>query len=218
MSELITKMASLILWQLKAIRVSLDQPFKLASGNFSPIYINCRCVISDAVSMDLITAFAHWTCQAEKIDFAVVAGGETAGIPFASFLAQRLAKPMVYVRKKVKEHGTGSRIEGTFPPGTKVLLVEDLITDGQSKLDFIEPLRDEGAIVEHCLVLFDRLQGGGAVLQSKGVRLLCITDIEQTLAFAESEALMAATASAEVRAYLHDPKAWHEAKKLPYRP
>lgn len=217
MRELIIQMASLMLWELEAIRVSLDQPFKLTSGNFSPIYINCRRIISDAASMDLVAAFAHWICQSEGIDFEMIAGGETAGIPFASFLAHRLAKPMAYVRKKARQHGTGSLVEGQVALGMKVMLVEDLITDGQSKLDFIQLLRDQGAVVEYCLVLFDRLQGGATLLQGEGVRLLSITDIDQALRFAESEGRLSPSTMAEVRAYLRDPQGWHNARGLAYQ-
>jgi orotate phosphoribosyltransferase len=217
MRELMTKMVSLILWELGAIRISLDKPFKLTSGNYSPIYINCRRVISDAATMDLVAAFSHWIFQDEGIHFSMVAGGETAGIPFASFLAHRLAKPMVYVRKGAKGHGTEGLVEGFIKTGAKILLVEDLITDGQSKLSFIEPLRNEGATVQDCLVLFDRLQGGASVLEREGVRLISITDIDQSLSFAEASELVAPSAIAEVKAYLESPSLWHEARGLTYR-
>ena len=76
---------------------------------------------------------------------------------------------MIYVRKVVKGHGTGSRIEGVLQTGSRVLLVEDLMTDGQSKMSFIESIRSAGRIVAQVLVVFDRLQGGSAMLGRHGV-------------------------------------------------
>ena len=87
-----------------------------------------------------------------KID--VVAGGETAGIPFAAFLAALAKKPMIYVRKQPKGFGRMAQIEGDLKPGKRVLLVEDLATDGGSKLVFIEALKKAEAKVTDCFVIF----------------------------------------------------------------
>jgi len=217
MRKLMTEQASLMLWDLEAIKVSLDQPFRLTSGNFSPIYINCRRVISDAAAMDVVTAFAHWICQAEGVQMDMLAGGETAGIPFASFVASRLGKPMVYVRKRPKDHGLGGLVEGELVASARVLLVEDLITDGQSKLDFIGALREAGGVAEDCLVLFDRLQGGREMLAQNGVRLMSITDVNAALAFAGKQGRLAEPDLAEIHAYLADPRAWHRARQIPYK-
>ncbi len=120
-----------------------------------------------------------------------MAGGETAGIPFAVALAGDLAKPVLYVRKKPKDYGIATRLEGELPfPGARVLLVEDLITDGGSKLTFIEALRDAGAVVEDALVLFDREQGGTEVLATQGVRLHSVTDRKTAFAVGHSAGLL----------------------------
>ena len=87
-----------------------------------------------------------------KID--VVAGGETAGIPFAAFLAALAKKPMIYVRKQPKGFGRMAQIEGDLKSGKRVLLVEDLATDGGSKLVFIEALKKAEAKVTDCFVIF----------------------------------------------------------------
>jgi orotate phosphoribosyltransferase len=216
MRELMTTMASLLLWELEAIKVSRESPFRLTSGNYSPIYINCRRVISNAAAIDLVTACFHRIIEEEGIEFTMIAGGETAGIPFASFLAHRLAKPMLYVRKASKGHGTDGLVEGVVKAGSKILLVEDLITDGNSKINFIKPLRREGATVQECLVLFDRLQGGAKILEQDGVRLISITDIDKALGFAETRGLIPRDPIAQVREYLKSPKLWHESRGLPY--
>ena len=84
----------------------------------------------------------------------VVAGGETAGIPYAAFIAERLGLPMLYVRKKPKGFGRDARIEGDLKDGQRVLLVEDLTTDGGSKVNFVEAIREAGAECAHTIVVF----------------------------------------------------------------
>ncbi|MGR3311051.1 MAG: orotate phosphoribosyltransferase [Candidatus Brocadiales bacterium] len=216
MRSLISQIVSLMLWQVGAIKVSIDSPFKLVSGNYSPIYVDCRRVISSAPTMDMITAFFHWVWDEEKIMADVIAGGETAGIPFASYISQRLAKPMAYVRKRVKSHGTSSRIEGEITAGKKVVLVEDLITNGESKVDFIKPIREAGGIVNHCVVLFDRLQGGADVLSGEGVKLFSITNLNDALTYGVLHNRINHKEESDVREYLSNPKAWHTAKGLPF--
>ena len=86
--------------------------------------------------------------------FDVVAGGETAGIPYSAWIADVLNKPMAYVRKKSKGFGRGARIEGNISQGDNVLLVEDMTTDGGSKVSFVEGIRQAGAKCNHCFVVF----------------------------------------------------------------
>ena len=86
--------------------------------------------------------------------FDSVAGGETAGIAFAAWVAERLNLPMQYVRKKAKGFGRNAQIEGELKVGQRVLLVEDLATDGRSKVNFVKAIRDAGGICDHCFVIF----------------------------------------------------------------
>ncbi|MCK4826010.1 hypothetical protein KA005_60240, partial [bacterium] len=107
-SKRTSELAALMLWDAEAIMVNLDEPFKLVSGNYSPIYVNCRRVISDPTFMSMFTAIAQLIWKREGIQVNVIAGGETAGIPFAAYLARSLSIPMVYVRKSKKVHGIAS--------------------------------------------------------------------------------------------------------------
>lgn len=144
--------------------------------------------------------------------FDAVAGGETAGIAYAAFLAEGLDLPMHYVRKAPKGFGRGAQIEGDLREGARVLLVEDLATDGGSKRVFVKALREAGATVEHCLVLFhhdvfrdrpDRLQGLGLTLHS----LARWADV-----MAAGRDTFPAADLAEVEAFLADPYAWSGAR------
>lgn len=205
------------LWRVGAISVNSVQPFRLASGNYSPIYIDCRKLISSVVFADLFAASARIVLQRRQVDFDLVAGGETAGIPFAAFAARAFNKPMIYVRKSLKAHGLGNRIEGVLQAGNTVLLVEDLITDAGSKLSFLEAITDSGGIVRDVLVVFDRLQGGRAALETQNVRLLALTDIEIALAEGAESAIISAHDFEAVRAYLESPIGWHKTMGLPFQ-
>ena len=209
--------AALYLWRLDAVRVRAEEPFCLASGNHSPIYVNCRRAISEPGFMQLFCAAASMICQRRRLTVEAVAGGETAGIPYAAYLAQALARPMVYVRKQAKGHGIASRVEGHLTPGARVLLVEDLITDGGSKLGFLDAVAAAGAEVRDVLVLFDRQQGGSELLASRGVTLHAVADRATALAVGRAAGVLSAEAADEVRAYFQDPEAWHRARGLDYR-
>lgn len=202
---------ALMLWEAEAVRMSPQEPFQLASGNRSPIYVNCRQVISNPAFMALFTTTARLVLErapgSPQMD--AVAGGETAGIPYAAHLAWDLGKNMLYVRKKAKGHGIASKVEGSVKEGQRVLLVEDLITDGGSKLGFIDALREAGAQVDHALVLFDRQQGGTETLATKNVRLHSVTDLLTVLKVAETTGLLTPEDRQAVDAYLADPQAWH---------
>jgi len=208
--------AALFLWESGAIKVNFEEPFKLVSGNYSPIYINCRRVISYPPFMHLFTAFTRVICHYYKLTMDVIAGGETAGIPFAAFVAQSLSLPMVYVRKATKDHGIASRVEGSIPPRAKVLLVEDLITDAGSKLSFIEAIRAAGGIVDDVLVLFDREQGGREALEANGIRLYSITDMTLAIRVAQDSKLLSDSQIQSLREYFQSPKNWHAKRELTF--
>ena len=147
MAELVAKM----LWEIKAVHFRADEPYKLASGMASPVYIDCRKLISYPRIRSTVMDFAAATVLREAgfEEFDVIAGGETAGIPFAAMLAERLALPMIYVRKAPKGHGRNAQIEGHMPEGARVLVIEDLTTAGGSMFTFIDAIRAAGGVVDH---------------------------------------------------------------------
>ncbi len=210
----IQRAAALHLWQLGAVKVDLANPFKLTSGNYSPIYINCRRLISSRAFCDLFSAAARILCEANRIEFDVVAGGETAGIPFAAILAHAFGKPMVYVRKQTKGHGLASLVEGIPPRGLRVLLTEDLVTDAGSKMGFIEAIKSAGGKVLTVLVVFDRLQGGGRALMANKIRLLSVTDMKAALLVARTAGVLKPAELRSVNTYLRSPGDWHRKRGL----
>ena len=203
-------------WEAEAIRFAAEEPFELASGNRSPIYINCRLLISDPAFMRLFTRTAAEVLRAADVRLDAVAGGETAGIPYAAYLARDLDLPMLYVRKKAKGYGIASKVEGRITPGWRVLLVEDLVTDGGSKMGFVEALRAAETEVTDALVLFDRLQGAGDLLAGHGISLHSVTDREIALTEGEATGALSERGRAEIEAYFADPAAWHAARGLEF--
>jgi orotate phosphoribosyltransferase len=160
------RLTARMLLEIRAVHFRRDEPFRLTSGLASPVYIDCRKLISyPAVRATLMDfACAKLLRDAGFARFDAVAGGETAGIPFAAWIAERLALPMLYVRKKPKGFGRDAQIEGALTEGARVLLVEDLATDGGSKLRFAEAVRAAGlrtAVVSSSANCKDVLESAG---------------------------------------------------------
>jgi orotate phosphoribosyltransferase len=208
MAELVAKM----LWEIKAVHFRADEPYKLASGMASPVYIDCRKLISYPRIRSAVMDFAAATILSEAgfEQFDVVAGGETAGIPFAAMLAERLGLPMIYVRKAPKGHGRNAQIEGHMPEGARVLVIEDLTTAGGSMFKFIDAIRTAGGIVEHGIALFyyDIFPEALGDMKSKGADLHYIATWRNVLAVAREQALFDEKTLNEVEAFLNAPLAW----------
>src|SRR6476660_9347738 len=153
---LIAETTAKMLLEVKAVLFFKDKPFIFTSGWASPVYIDCRKLIFYPRIRRQIVEFAAATLARDAgfEQFDVVAGGETAGIPYAAWIADRLGLPMQYVRKKPKGFGRNAQIEGDVRAGARTLLVEDLTTDGRSKINFCKALREAGALVEHVLIRF----------------------------------------------------------------
>ncbi|MEE9140756.1 MAG: orotate phosphoribosyltransferase [Alphaproteobacteria bacterium] len=204
------------LLEIGAVHCNPAEPFRLTSGRLSPVYIDCRKVISypkdRARLMDLAVALIEREVGADSLD--AVAGGETAGIPFAAWIAERMDLPMLYVRKEPKGFGRMAQIEGDMAEGARVLLVEDLATDGASKVRFCNALAKAGARVGHAFVLFHYgiFPESTAVLAEIGVRLHALATWWDVLAEAERGGYFDDDALREMKAYLTEPDAWAAAR------
>lgn len=204
-----------ILLDIEAVLFRPDDPFVFTSGRASPVYVDCRKIISFPkernVLMDLAVEAIRRATAETGLD--VVAGGETAGIPFAAWIAERLELPMIYVRKKAKGFGRNAQIEGSFGEGSQVLLVEDLATDGGSKLNFVEAVRTAGGEIGHCFVIFHYgiFPQSIADLEARGVKLHALATWWDALAVAEARGYLSDAGIATVRAFLNDPESWSAA-------
>jgi orotate phosphoribosyltransferase len=198
-----------------AVRFMEDKPFIFTSGWASPVYNDSRWLISfpdvRTTLMDFAIAAIDRDIGRGEID--AVAGGETAGIPFAAWVADRLHLPMQYVRKKPKGFGRGAQIEGKLDPGQRVLLVEDLATDGRSKVNFVKALREADGQCAHCFVLFfyDIYPEGKKILADLGVTLHHLTTWREVLAVAKTSGQFDPKMLAEVEKFIDDPAGWSKA-------
>ncbi len=130
------------LLEIKAVFLSPDEPFTWASGIKSPIYCDNRLTLSyPEIRTEIETAIAE-TVKAKYPEAEALAGTSTAGIPHAAIAAHILGMPMAYVRASAKDHGRNNKIEGRLEKGTKVVVIEDLISTGGSVIDVVNALRE----------------------------------------------------------------------------
>ena len=208
----VARLTAAMLLEIGAVHFNVAEPFTHASGRKAPTYIDCRKLISypriRSVLMDFLTVTVMREAGVEAFDN--IAGGETAGIPFAAMVAERLALPMTYVRKKPKGYGRNARIEGVMTAGQRVLLVEDLATDGGSKLSFVEAIRATGAVCAHTAVIFfyDIYPGVRDTLAAEGVSLIQLCTWWDVLAVAQGQGRFDAATLAGVERYLNAPADW----------
>tara|TARA_B100001769_G_C21929761_1_gene501109 strand:+ start:31 stop:666 length:636 start_codon:yes stop_codon:yes gene_type:complete len=208
MSEEIAK----ILVDIGSVNFSFKNYFTLTSGLKSPVYVDCRKIISFIEERDFIIDKAIQYLDENHINNEIIAGGETAGIPYAAFLSQKLKKPMVYIRKKPKGFGINKQIEGQFKENQSILLVEDLATDGGSKVNFVNAIREAGLIVKDIFVIFyydifDYKKSDLFKLDIK-IHSLCtwkniVTYLEKNKVYNESQIL-------SLKEFLNDPESWRK--------
>ena len=213
----IARLSARMLLEIGAVAFRPEDPFILASGLPSATYVDCRKLISfpriRSTLMDFMAV--EVMRQAGFEAFNNIAGGETAGIPFAALVAERLALPMSYVRKKPKGYGRNARIEGAMAEGDKVLLVEDLTTDGGSKLSFVDAIRETGASCDWTAVIFyyGIFPETEKTLGDHGVGLIHLCTWWDVLREAKASGAFADTTLTEVEKFLNDPRAWQDAHK-----
>jgi orotate phosphoribosyltransferase len=213
--DTIAEQTARIYLETGAVRFMEDKPFIFTSGWASPVYNDSRWLISFPIERTKLMRYMVDTIDRDigrdKID--AVAGGETAGIPFAAWVAERLGLPMQYIRKKPKGFGRGAQIEGQLKDGQRVLLVEDLATDGKSKVNFVKAIRDAGGVCDHCIVIFfyGIYPQGQKILGDLGVTLHALTTWWDVLAVAKTSDKFDPKMLAEVEKFMHDPAGWSKA-------
>lgn len=181
-----------ILLKLGAVGFLPENPVVFKSGIKSPVYIdNRKFPFHPEEWKEVITSFAD-IIKRNKVNLDIIAGVEAAGIPHSAALGFFTNTPSVFVRKQMKDHGLKKMVEGGNVQGKKVLLIEDVVSSGQSSLAAIQALRDEGAIVNDCLVIlsygfFDAKEG----FEKANVRLHTLTSFPVILNEAKKQDILA---------------------------
>lgn len=170
------KEIALALHEIGAIKFG---EFTLKSGIKSPIYIDLRLLISYPKVLKLVSS--AMVDVARQLEFQVIAGIPYTALPIATAISIDQNWPMVYARKEVKDYGTKKKIEGVFNEGDTALIIDDLITTGDSKFETVDPFEASGLKIKDFIVLVDREQGGGRLLEEKGYRLHSIIGINELL-------------------------------------
>ena len=164
----------------------------LTSGKRSPYYIDLRQTISSPLTMDWIsnalTRIIHNEIGRTKID--KILGVPTAGIPFATMVSQKLSMPLIYYRQARKEHGVRKKIEGILDRNDRILVVDDLITTGESVIEAAEVVRDQGGVVNEMVVLLDREQGGQERLRAARIEPHVLFNISDAMSWLHSVGLL----------------------------
>ncbi len=212
---LVADVTARMLLEVKAVLFSAEKPFIFTSGWASPVYIDCRKLISYPRIRSQLMEFAAGTIlrDAGFEQFDMVAGGETAGIPYAAWMAERLGLPMQYVRKNPKGFGRNAQIEGDVREGARTLLVEDLSSDGRSKINFCKALRDAGAVVDHVYVNFyyDIFPESKQIFEDLNVRLHHLATWWDVLRVVKAGSYLDTAQIDDVEKFLHAPAAWSAA-------
>lgn len=205
------------LLDIKAIHFYTEKPFVLTSGTESPVYVDCRKLIAYPVQRKTVIAVACETILRGNLarPNTIIAGGETAGIPYAALIAAQLDLPMVYVRKQPKGFGRLAQIEGDLVPGAHVILVEDLMFDAKSKLHFAVILRTAGAEVNDTMIVFDYGNARSREsLHTAKLGLHALTDWDAVLACTEEDDYFNAAQRDVVRDFLRSPSDWNIRRKM----
>jgi len=177
------KIASTLL-RIGAITLNLKEPYRFSNGILSPIYADNRLLMSypeewkEVIDSMIYTIINRIGTQ--NVD--VIAGTATAGISHATYLAERLGLPMIYVKSDVDQYGKITRIEGHLKSGDNVLIIEDLISSGKSAISSANVVRDYGGIVDHCLAIFTyEIKESIENFKENKIRLIALTNLKTLL-------------------------------------
>lgn len=212
-SDALSEKMARILLDTRSIYVrAAGEPFFFTSGWASPVFVDCKRLISFPLARRTLIELAIERILATVgfASFDAVAGGELAGVPFAAMIADRLHLPLLIVRKQAKGFGRLAQLEGDVAEGQRVLLVEDLTTDGRTKANFCMALQRAGMVVDHAFVvfkygIFDRVVRD---LDGLGVELFSLATLFDVLAHPRVADAFNAAELAELTAFARDPADW----------
>lgn len=204
-----------ILLEIGAVTLNTKEPYRYTSGILSPIYCDNRLLISyPEKRKHVIQGFVDLIDES-GIDYDVIAGTATAGIPHAAWIADRLNAPMVYIRSKAKEHGKKSRIEGVLEKDAQTVIIEDLISTGGSSVSAGEAVREEGGVVSHCVAIFTyEMKKAKEHFAEAKIELHSLTNFSTLVEVASAQGYIATEEREKILAWNQDPEGW--GKKMGY--
>jgi uridine monophosphate synthetase len=193
MTSVALESLALTLYDIGAIRMGR---FTLHSGKVSPIYLDFRLLVSYPQALQQVAE--AYTTLLHSLSFDVLAAYPYAALPIGTAIALHTGWPLIYPRKTAKRYGTGKQVEGTWEVGQTAVVIEDLITTGDSILQAIASLKAAGLHVKDTVVLIDREQGGREILAKQGYALHAVVALGHLLAILEQQGRINARQRAEV--------------------
>ena len=210
----LAEMTAQILLDTHAVLFRPEQPFFFSSGWASPVFVDCKRVISYPLARTTLIELAIRKILSTTgyAAFDVIAGGEGAGVPFAAMIADRLHLPLVVIRRQSTGFGRLAQADGVIEPGQRVLLVDDLTTDGRTKAVFCQGLQRAGADVRQAFVLFKYGIFDHVVhdLDQLNVTLFTLATWADLLRVARQRGALESTVLVDIEAYVADPIGWSE--------
>jgi len=198
-----------ILLKIKAVTLRVDPPFKWVSGILSPIYTDNRLLMSYPQERSIIVNYFIKLIKENKLEPNVIAGIATSGIPWAAWIASELKLPLVYIRKKAKEHGKENLIEGSFEKGKKVVIIEDLISTGGSSLSGVQAVKAAGGKVLANLAIFTyELKKADDNFKKEKVNLITLTNISELTDVAVVGEYITSEEKSKILEWRKDPESW----------
>lgn len=175
------------LLQIQAVKLATDKPYTWASGWKSPIYCDNRKALGYPHVRDFIKSELAAVIFEQFANADAIAGVATAGVPWAAMAADQLKLPFMYVRPKPKEHGMGNQIEGLYTKGQRVVVVEDLISTGNSSLAVCKVLQNEGLVVDGMVAIFTYgFEQAMQAFEQAGIKLVTLSNYNALLELAQA--------------------------------
>lgn len=203
------------LLQVNAVRLNPEQPFTWASGWKSPIYCDNRKVLSFPYIRDFIKSEMCNVIFEKFPEAELLAGVATAGIAWGAMAADQLKLPYIYVRPKPKEHGLGNQIEGHYEKGSKVVVIEDLVSTGKSSLQVVDVLKGQGLDVIGMVSIFTYgFAQADKAFETASLRYYSLTDYPTLIGLAIERGMIAADQQELLLQWREDPAGWKGSVKV----
>ncbi len=198
-----------ILLELNAITLNPKKPFKYASGIISPVYTDCRVLMAYPDKRREIRDLYIEAIKKSGVKFDVVAGTATAGIPHAAWIADKLNLPMVYVRGKAKDHGKENLMEGIIKESQKAIVIEDLVSTGESAINSVKAVRGAGGQIEYVFsIITYGMEKAKISFDENQLKLISLTTFADVVKAAQEMGQISKEEISTILDWTQDPANW----------
>lgn len=205
----VSEQVAKILLELKAITLNTKKPFRYASGLLSPVYTDCRVLMAYPDKRQIIRDFYIEAIKKSGVEFDVVTGTATAGIPHAAWIADKLNLPMVYVRGKAKDHGKENLMEGIINKSQKAIVIEDLVSTGESAINSVKAVREAGGQIEYVFsIITYGMEKAKISFDENRLRLVSLTTFAKVVKTAQEMGYINKEEISIILDWTSDPLSW----------